>query len=164
MKHMKKYIAILFTMFLTFAIYAQSADVTTQILETDEVTFGQVCYLSAVQQGLVYDEASFTDAINVLVENDQIPESAVFEENNVIPLGNIAFILSEMFDIKGGIMYRLTKGSPRYAFKQLKSDGIIPSNASPTDTVSGIALFNMFTSCLNAYTEFDINSVSMENE
>ena len=151
-------------MFLTFAIYAQSADVTTQILETDEVTFGQVCYLSAVQQGLIYDEASYSDAINVLVQNGQIPETAVMEEDNPIPVVNIAFVLSEMFDVKGGVMYRLTKGSPRYAFKQLKTDGIIPSNASPSDTVDGMTLLNMFTKCLNVYTDYDISAVSMENE
>ena len=160
---MKKYIAILFTMFLTFGIFAQSADVTTEIINTDEVTFGQVCYLSAVQQGLIYDEASYEDAIAVLVESNQIPQSVVVAENDVIPLQNIAFILSEMFDVKGGVMYRITKGSPRYAFKQLKSDAVIPITANPTDTVDGTTLLNMFTICLDAYTDFDLQNIDMEN-
>jgi len=61
-------------------------------------------------------------------------------------------------------MYRLTKGSPRYAFKQFQADGILSSRQSPSDFVSGAKALSIYTSCVNKYSEFDIKNVSMESE
>ena len=54
---MKKIISLVFALFLVLSAYAQSADVITDILETEEVTFGQVSYLTAVQMKVVDDSA-----------------------------------------------------------------------------------------------------------
>ena len=45
---MRKVLSILFILLAGGFAFAQSADVVTDILETDEVTYGQVCYLSAI--------------------------------------------------------------------------------------------------------------------
>ena len=57
-------------LFLTIAAgsfsFAQSADKVTQILETDEITYGQLGYLSACQLSLVDDSTSFVEAFTAL--------------------------------------------------------------------------------------------------
>lgn len=159
---MKKYVSIIVAMFLVFAVHSQSADVITEILETDEVTFGQVCYLSAVEQGLISEEDSYDMAIEMLVANGNLPE--IGDANIPIPVVNISFILSQIWDVKGGLMYKITKGSPRYSFKQFKADGVIDRNADPKDTISGSELLTMYTAGLETYGNFDIGAVSMEIE
>lgn len=159
---MKKFLSILFTMFIVFSVHAQSADVITEILNTEQVTFGQVCYISAVEQGLIDEKDDYDKAIEILAANELIPE--VMESFIPIPAGNVAFIMSEIWDIKGGLMYRITKGSPRYSFKQFKSDGVISPLVEPGDFMSGPELLEIYNVCSRVYGGFNIRSVSMESE
>ena len=142
--------------------FTQSADVITDLLESDKVSFGQVSYLAAVQMNLLDENESYENAVKVLVDNDIIPDGE--EADTPIPLVDIAYIYSKLWDVKGGLMYRLTKGSPRYAFRQFQSDGIISSDADPAWLVSGAKALSIFTSCVNKYSGFDMRSVSMEVE
>ncbi len=130
--------------------FAQSAKEITAILNTDEVTYGQVCYLSAIHQNLITEDQGYDDAIKVLYENGQLPE--LVEGNMEVYLQNLAFIYLQMWpDVKGGLFYKLTKGSPRYAFKQLKTDGIISDDADPNSFVSGREALNILTACMLSY-------------
>lgn len=142
--------------------FTQSADVITDLLESDKVSFGQVSYLAAVQMNLLDENESYENAVKALVDNDIIPDGE--EADTPIPLVDIAYIYSKLWDVKGGLMYRLTKGSPRYAFRQFQSDGIISSDADPAWLVSGAKALSIFTSCVNKYSGFDMRSVSMEVE
>ncbi len=133
----------------TFA-FAQSAEVVTDILESDEVTYGQVCYLSAVHQGLISDDADYSDAIDVLYTMGQIPEDV--SEYDSVYMANLAYIYAQIWpSMKGGLMFRLTGGSPRYAFKQFKSDGVISDKADPKSIVSGREALNILTACMMEY-------------
>ncbi len=130
--------------------FAQSAKEITAILNTDEVTYGQVCYLSAIHQNLITEDQGYDDAIKVLYENGQLPE--LVEGNMEVYLQNLAFIYLQMWpDVKGGLFYKLTKGSPRYAFKQLKTDGVISDDADPNSFVSGREALNILTACMLSY-------------
>ena len=142
--------------------FTQSADVITDLLESEKVSFGQVSYLAAVQMNLLDENESYENAVKALVDNDIIPDGE--EADTPIPLVDIAYIYSKLWDVKGGLMYRLTKGSPRYAFRQFQSDGIISSDADPAWLVSGAKALSIFTSCVNKYSGFDMRSVSMEVE
>lgn len=159
---MKKILSVLFTFLLGISLYAQSADVITEILEAKQATFGQVCYLAAIQQNFIDEKASYDDAVQTLYEKGVIPVSE--DPLAPIPLVDIAYIYSRLWPIEGGLMYRLTKGSPRYAFKQFQSDGIISRKQEPADYVSGAKALSIYTSCVNKYSGFDIKSVSMESE
>ena len=64
-----------------------------------------------------------------------------------------AYIFSFMWNIKGGLMYKITNGSPRYVFKQFQADRILPNDAEPKQLVSGIEIMRMFTSCEKKYGE-----------
>lgn len=159
---MKKILVAVFCLFITCSVFAQSADIISEILETEKATFGQVCYLAAVQQNLVDENASYEDAVKVLYENSLIPNNE--DPQASIPLVDIAYIYSRLWPVNGGLMYRLTKGSPRYAFKQFQSDGILSKDQDPGDFVSGAKALSIYTSCVNKYSGFNIKTVSMESD
>lgn len=146
---MKKIFLIVFGLFISISAYSQSQDVITEILESSEATFGQVCYISAVMQSLVSDDSSYDDAVLAVYENEQLPY--ITESSQPIPLIDAAYLFSFMWDIKGGLMYKITNGAPRYVFKQFQADKIIPYDAEPNQIVSGIEIMRMFTSCEKKY-------------
>lgn len=159
---MKKIITLFFALFLALSVYAQSADVITDILATEEVTFGQISYLTAVQMNIVNDDASYDDAVMALYESGVIP--FVEEVDSPVPAVDLAYLYSKLWNIKGGLMYRITKGAPRYAFRQFQADGIISSALDPSSYVSGQKALSIYTSCVNKYSDFDMKNVSMEAE
>ena len=61
-------------------------------------------------------------------------------------------------------MYRITKGSPRYAFRQFQADGIMGADMDPSAFVSGEKALSIYTSCISKYSDFDMKNVSMEAE
>ena len=146
---MKKIFLFFFGLFISLSAYSQSQDVITEILESSEATFGQVCYISAVMQSLVSDDSSYDDAVLAVYENEQLPY--ITESSQPIPLIDAAYLFSFMWDIKGGLMYKITNGAPRYVFKQFQADKIIPYDAEPNQIVSGIEIMRMFTSCEKKY-------------
>ena len=139
----------MFFVFGTFFCFAQSNEKISEILESTQVTYGQICYISASAQGFIEDDASYQDAVQALYDNNQI-KSMIYEEE-LIPLVNVAFVFSQIWSVKGGLMYKLTKGSPRYVFKQLKSDGIIEKTKDPTAIISGKEALSLYTTCASFY-------------
>ena len=147
---MKRIFLFLVVLFVGSVVFAQSADVVTEILGAEEATYGQVCYLSAIHQGLISDDASYEEAVEVLFSRGQIPENVSAYDS--VYMANLAFIYMQIWpNIKGGLMFSLTKGSPRYAFKKLKSDGVISQNADPNQIVSGRDALNILTTCMIEY-------------
>jgi len=154
---MRKFLPFILTIMFSAAASAQSADVVSEILDTKEATFGQICYLSAVQQKLVDNDATYGQSISALYENGQLP-SMVYETTPMV-MADLAFIYSRMWHIRGGVFYRLTGGSPRYAFKQMKADGIFPNRTDPADSVSGREALNILTSCMMTYGGMKLESI-----
>lgn len=147
---MKKIVSILICLFIASCIYAQSADVITKILNSDKVCYGEICYLSAVRQNLISEDASYGEAISALYDKGQIPMH--LEVNEPVCLVNLSYIYSKLWpDLSGSLMYKLTKGSPRYTFKLFKADGILEHNADPYDTLSGFEALNILTLCMLEY-------------
>lgn len=147
---MRKVLSILFVMLVGGLVFAQSAKEITNILNSDEVTYGQVCYLSAIHQNLITEEQSYEEAISALYSQGQLPEMVA--DNQEVYMQNLAFIYLQMWpDVNGGLMYKLTKGSPRYAFKKLKTDGIISDNVDPNSFVSGREALSILTTCMVKY-------------
>ena len=147
---MKRIISLLLVLFVGGFLFAQSANVISDILESDEATYGQVCYLSAIHQGFISEDATYEDAVEALYTRSQIPQDVGAYDS--VYMANLAFIYVQIWpNIKGGLMFTLTKGSPRYAFKKLKNDGVIPGNADPNQIVSGRDALNILTSCMMEY-------------
>ena len=159
---MKKLFILVVSFLISLSVYAQSADVITEMLDTEQATFGQVCYLAAVQKEFINENDSYETAVQALYDNGMIPNLEDFEAP--IPLVDIAYIYSRLWSIEGGLMYRLSKGSPRYTFKQFQADGVISSDLDPSSFVSGAKALSIYTSCINKYSDFDMKTVSMEAE
>lgn len=149
MVYMKKIIGIVFALFMTFSAFAQSNKMITEMLNAEEFTYGQAVYLSAVFQGLIHDDDSPERALEALTTKGQITEVQNLKEP--VSLQDLAFIYSKMWNVQGGLMFRITGGSPRYAFKQMKADGIIANRADPSKKLSGTEALSMFTSCSAKY-------------
>lgn len=143
-----KFIFLLFIL-NSFVVFAQSNDRISEILNSEQVTYGDVCYISASAQGFISDDASYEDAIQALYDKGQI-KSMVYKDEK-IPLVNIAFVYSQIWKVKGGIMCRVTNGSPRYVFKQLKTDGVIDKSKDPSFFISGREALSLYTSCAYHY-------------
>ena len=159
---MKKLLSVLCAIFAGSVLYAQSADVITDILASEKATVGQVAYLCAVQQQLMAETEDYDIAVETLVSYGQLPEGS--EASDAISLADTAYMLSKNWTVKGGLMYLLTKGSKRYAFRQFVSDGVISSNAEPSASLSGSEVLALYSSCLGKYGDFDLSAVSMEAE
>lgn len=164
---MKRFISIMFSFLFAGLVFAQSAEMMDKILETEKVTFGQISYLSAVHQNLIEDDASFEDAVSALVFAGQLPEGT--DVDAIIPLNKIASLYFKMWpSVKGGFMCRITNKSPRYAFKQLKEDGVISQNSDPGDYLSGFEALYTLSSCMSFYAaeaeKMSLNDVGMGDE
>ena len=148
-------------MLVSFGVYAQSADVITQILETEEVTYGQICYLSAVRQNLISEDDSFDKAVSVIEDSAQL--NRVLGTDYKIDVQATAHLFMQIWpDEKGGLLYRIT-GSPRYAYKHLKALNIIPDSYDPHSNLSGFQALNILTSCMNTFGSED-ECMSMDIE
>lgn len=151
MEIMKKFIIFCAVLFAGITLYAQSATVISDILSSEEITYGQAAYISAVSQKLISDDGSLKDAVTALKNAGQVSEDA--EEDDLIDLQDLSGIYAKMFNIDGGLFYKLTKGSPRYAFKYLKAEGLITASADPSKILTGSEALSLFTKCNMRYGE-----------
>ncbi|MBR1639465.1 MAG: hypothetical protein IJ688_08780 [Treponema sp.] len=152
----KRVLLGLIFIFSISSIHAQSAEVITDILNADKVSFGQVCYLVAVEKGFIKESSSYEEAIEALYKRNMIP-SLVYEDTPV-PMVNLAYLYSQIFDVKGGVLFKLFHGAPRYAYKQFKYDGVLPVTAFPEKLVSGQEALDIYTSCMIEYTDFQLTT------
>ena len=146
---MKKMFVLPAVFVLCVTAYAQRADFVTRLITADKATYGEVCYLSAVYQGFVGENASYEDALHALVQKGQVNFRA--DVNGTVTLQELSWLMAKLWNIKGGLMYRVTKRSARYAFRQFKVDGILPATADPWKKASGSDVLNMYTACLRTY-------------
>ncbi len=144
------------------AIFAQSADVITEILNSEQATIGQAAYICAVEKNLVKDSSTYDDATAALISAGFLNEDA--SSTDLLTYGKTAYLFAKEWSVKGGVMYSLTNGSQRYAFKQLVADGVFSTESDPATVLSGSDFLSLYSVCLERYGDFDIKSVSMEAE
>ena len=131
-----------------FSAKAQSSAKITEILETENVTWGQLAYLSAIQLSLADENDSEEKCISVLKENNIITKDA--EASQTVVLKDIAQVCAKTWNVKGGIFYKIFH-TPRYALRQLKNDGIIAVAEDPSKLSDGHELLNIINECIETY-------------
>ena len=136
-----------------FCLSAQSAQKITDLLSIDKATYGNASWLIAVQTGLIQDDGSESQAFEALIENDYITQKPSSTAETLIPsvddeitIKDYALLCTKTFNIKGGLLYRLTK-SPRYAVRELKAMKIISNDADPNVIASGKQLIHILNGC-----------------
>jgi len=77
---------------------------------------------------------NYDEAFNYAVQQDWLPKK--LSSNDSARLNYISLLIMRSFNIKGGIMYTLTK-SPRYAYRELVYLNVIQNRSDPSVLVSG---------------------------
>lgn len=146
---MKKRILVIATLLLLCAavVSAQSADALTRMIESDQATVGDTAYFLAVYKGSVSENATAADAVRAL-QNDGVCSDKL-SADSVLTYQVFSGLLMRIFDVKGGLMYSLTK-SDRYAFRELQALGFISAGADPTNVVSGYEALAVINDCMSA--------------
>ncbi len=144
---MKKLFLILaFPLFFSLNnLSAQSSQKLSEYLDVDFLTNAQASYLAAAYKNLIPEDATYSQAFQALKETTPFLNSA--DENDYITLMDISKIYADAANLRGGLLYRLTK-SRRYAFKELKAQGILPETADPSSKVTGRDAIAIFNGCL----------------
>ncbi len=147
---MKKTLILgLFFVFFSVILSAQSAEKVTQMIESQEVSLSEVAYFAATYFEFSEDEASNDDALVNLERHVQF--SKINDSEVSLSYDEFAYFCTQVWDIKGGVMLRLTK-SPRYAFRELQSMSFIGQSIDPHEKVAGIEALTIITQCIG-YSE-----------
>ncbi len=142
---MKKCIAVCLALFFSMGLAsAQSAEKITEILKTNEMTYGQVAYLAASYQDFIEDDANDAEAIRALVEKDILPIDTKAE--TLIKLDEACYLLAKTTNMRGGLFYTLFKNA-RYSCKEFKAKGIIPATVDSRAPVTGRETLAILTAC-----------------
>lgn len=142
---MKKFLLFVTFFVCVFFCYSQSAQKLTEILSSEQINYGNASWFIAAQKGLIDDTKSEKEAFDALSENGYFNYLNAEIENSV-SLKNFAYLCAKAYNIRGGIMFRITK-SPRYAVRELKAMKIIPNDADPNSIITGRQMINILTNC-----------------
>ena len=124
------------------AAFGQAAEKVDKILETEKATFGQAAYLIQTALNDGSDGLDFETAFDRFKsENKNLIRDSISAED-VIPVKTYAFLLMKVFDIKGGMMYRIYP-CPRYAYRDLQYLGVIQDKKNPDAVMSGASLLQI---------------------
>lgn len=100
----------------------------------DRLTVGASIRLLAVAAGSLRPEVGLEEARATLTRlGIRLPRDP---DDSPITFGNFAFLLCQLFDIRGGVMYGIFPG-PRSAFNELLARGLLPEYARPGGMISG---------------------------
>lgn len=117
---MKK-LAILFPLILLvmmpISLMAQSNEVLDDFLERDEADLGTTSYLILAAAGIIDESAAVEDALDWIMKSDELTKIEDISSRRSISYGEFSYILMEVLELKGGLMYRLIPG-PRYAARE----------------------------------------------
>ena len=154
---MKKTLSCLvIALFVSSTIFAQSSEMISTIIKSEKATYAQAAYLPALYANLISEE----EALGAFSQGSQASNEAALEAfkskgwlsdsvnaDSEITLGQVCYLYARALNIKGGLFYSITH-SERYAFKEFKAKGILPSEADPGMKLSGRESIDIFNSCL----------------
>jgi len=135
---MKKSCLVLSLLFISLVVNmglaAQSNDIIDGLLAEEQASYGKAAYLALTASGLITEEQTPEQALEVLKEQGW--KLDILSAAEPIKLGEYSFILMKVFHIQGGVMYSIMPG-PRYAGRELSYLGMIHGSPSPYRTISG---------------------------
>jgi hypothetical protein len=144
---MKKSISLLiFLLFISAALNAQTADEIQTLLETPVVSYEQaVCFVLEAADVTGYDktsgqEAAHTaaqNAMNLAIEKKWLPKKAAAQD--AITLERLSLLIMKAFKLKGGPMYTWSN-SAHYSYREMVFQDFIRGRTDPQMKVSGETL------------------------
>ncbi len=138
---------VLFGLCWTVAMLpAQSNERIDEVLSQENAQVGHAAYLVLSAGGLVSDETSPQEAARLAMERGHIESGKTAEAG--ITFGEYSYLLMTVFDVPGGVMYRLFPG-PRYAAREVRYRQWSGTNRAPSDVLSGDAAVRILSLFLN---------------
>jgi len=131
----QKKIILVFIFFLIFPMFlnAQIASLYETVLESQAVT----CEQAAVFILGSTVKFNYNNAFDFAAEEGWLKK---VKPDDKITFARLSFLFMKVFDIKGGIMYRLIPG-PHYAYRSMVSQSFIQGACDPSMKVSGQNFF-----------------------
>lgn len=142
--------AFAISFFVALPMFSQSSEEVSAILESEKATIAQISYLPAVYANLISEDDSEAQAVEALKNKGFL--NASVNADSEATLAQAAGILVKSLEIKGGLFYTIFKND-RYAFKELKAQGILPQSADPQDSFSGRDFLDLFSSVIEIAEE-----------
>jgi len=142
---MKKVFAALIFALAVFAAHSQSAEKISEIIESNEITNEQGAWIACQYSQDVGENAGYSEAMTKAVEKGWLPSGEV--ASNPMTLQNLCGLCVKASGLKCGLFYRLTKAN-RYAFKELKANGVLDSSADPSMAVTGQNALSILNACV----------------
>ncbi|MFI5367677.1 MAG: hypothetical protein ACHQ1F_01560 [Spirochaetia bacterium] len=115
-------------------LHAQYGLVLHSAVSEDRLSVGASIRLLGVAAGSLRPEIGPEEARATLTRlGIRLPRDP---DDSPITFGNFTFLLCQLFDVRGGVMYGMFPG-PRSAFNELLARGLLPVNARPGSMISG---------------------------
>jgi hypothetical protein len=119
---------------------AQTAERLDALLDSAGVSYAEAAMIVLPAAGLAGEDVSPEAAFAEARARGLLPEAA--EPGGTVRLGNLAFLVTGAFNMKGGLFYALFPG-PRYAYRELVQRRLIQGRNDPALTVSGERLLRI---------------------
>lgn len=141
---MKKLLVVI-SVFMAFPLMSQQSHVIDDVISQRSIDLQNATYLALTAGDIVDESIEPSEALEVLqVLKWSIKKS---ESNRVLTLGESTVLLMNSLNIKGGIMYSLTK-QPRYAYKEMVFRGLLKPEEDLKRTISGVEFLTILSALM----------------
>lgn len=123
-------------MIATMAVHSLDNRVIDALLEEDVADVERTIYLAMLGGE---DSSSNVSVEQTVQDFQELGFKTRLNLDDPVTVRHFAHIVMQTMEIPGGVMYRIF-GSPRYAFRDMVSYGILPQTLSPADELSGEAV------------------------
>jgi hypothetical protein len=128
-------------------LQGQTAAETERLLDAKEITCADAAWF--VLSSTLEDPPKDPDAaFSLALEKGWLLKKA--ESGSSVTLGGISLLIMKTFDINGGLMYRFFPG-PRYAYREMTSQGFIEGRAYSGLKVSGERFLQILGKALSQF-------------
>lgn len=143
----------LFILILIFmmpvCLSAQSNDVLDDFLDRDAADFGTTVYLVLASTGEIDESATIEEALDWIIKSDELSRIEDISSRRNISYGEFSYILMEVLDIKGGLMYRMVPG-PRYAAREAAYRNWLLGSSFPGRVLKPFEVINTLVSIVES--------------
>ena len=143
----KNYLALIL-FFLPALIFSQTAAELDSLLETNVVTVGTAARFTLGAAGSIPPELGAAEAAGLAYQRAYASGWVKKAQGDEITLKETAFLMMNVFELKGGIMYSIFRNQ-RYAYREMIYRKLIQGQADANMLLSGQSFLNILGRTLN---------------
>jgi hypothetical protein len=115
-------------------LFAQTAGVIDEILDSKTINFSQASYFVLTSAGILDEKRSVEDAFTAAQANKWVSKKA--EAGRPVSYGDLSLLVMRSFGLKGGIGYSITH-SRRASYRELQYKQIIQGLSDSSKKITG---------------------------